>query len=187
MNVLLVDNYDSFTFNLYHLLEAMVDRVTVVRNDELDFNTVKSIDKIILSPGPGLPSESGQLMPLIQEFYTKKSILGICLGHQAIAEVFGCNLLNMSDVKHGKKSCLDFIDDREVLFNSIEENTVVGHYHSWVIDPNTISNELKVTSKSDDLIMSISHESYDVRGLQFHPESILTTQGDVILRNWINS
>lgn len=187
MNILLVDNYDSFTFNLYHLLEAMVDKVTVVRNDELDFNSVKSFDKIILSPGPGLPSESGQLITLIQEFYTTKSILGICLGHQAIAEVFGCKLLNMSNVKHGEKSFLDYIDEREALFSGVEENTVVGHYHSWIIDSNTISKELKVTSKSNDLIMSISHESYDVKGLQFHPESILTTQGDVILRNWINS
>lgn len=187
MNVLLVDNYDSFTFNLYHLLESMVDKVTVVRNDELDFDSVKSFDKIILSPGPGLPSESGQLTSLIQEFYTTKSILGICLGHQAIAEVFGCKLLNMSNVKHGEKSFLDYIDEREVLFNGVEENTVVGHYHSWVIDPSTTCNELTVTSKSNDLIMSISHESYDVKGLQFHPESILTTQGDVILRNWINS
>lgn len=187
MNVLLVDNYDSFTFNLYHLLEDMVENVTVLRNDELDFKFVKSFDKIVLSPGPGLPSESGQLIPFIKEFYKTKSILGICLGHQAIAEVFGSKLLNMREVKHGVKSHLDYIDKTEVLFSGLSENTVVGHYHSWVIDPNSISNDLQITSKSKDLIMSISHKNYDVKGLQFHPESVLTTQGSTILKNWINS
>ncbi|MBL6873234.1 MAG: aminodeoxychorismate/anthranilate synthase component II [Flavobacteriales bacterium] len=187
MKVLLVDNYDSFTFNLYHLLESMTDMVTVLRNDELDFKDINSFDKIILSPGPGLPSESGQLMPLIKEFYSTKSILGICLGHQAIAEVFGSKLLNMSDVRHGIKSNLDYIDSTELLFNGIYKNAAVGHYHSWVVDPKTISDELKVTSKSNDLIMSISHNFYDVKGLQFHPESILTPQGGTIIQNWIDS
>lgn len=187
MKVLLVDNYDSFTFNLYHLLESMVNNVSVLRNDELNFDAIKSFDKIILSPGPGLPYESAELVPLIEEFHSSKSILGICLGHQAIAEVFGSKLLNMSEVKHGLKSNLDFIDTSEVIFSGVKKNTPIGHYHSWVVDPNSISNDLYITSKSGDLIMSLSHKKYDVKGLQFHPESILTPQGDLMLRNWINS
>lgn len=185
MNILIIDNYDSFTFNLYHLIEPLVSGVSVVRNDNIDYHLVADFDKVILSPGPGLPSESNQLLPFIDYFHTQKSILGICLGHQAIGQFFGCKLLNLDTVKHGEKTILNHVDQQEPLFCGIEQPMEVGHYHSWVLDPNHIGSDIKVTSNSNDMIMSISHKKYDLKGLQFHPESILTPMGAKLLRNWI--
>lgn len=185
MNVLIVDNYDSFTYNLFHLVDAMVQKVIVVRNDCIDFEMSNNFDKIILSPGPGLPSESPQLFPFIDYFHKTKSILGVCLGHQAIGEFFGCKLLNLQKVKHGEYSSLEIIDPQEPIFRGLNDKVQIGHYHSWVIDPNHITNELNVTSTSDGLIMSISHKKYDLKGLQFHPESVLTPQGAKMLSNWL--
>ena len=186
MNVLIVDNYDSFTYNLYHLIEPMVQKVTVVRNDRLDFKGAHAFDKIILSPGPGLPSESAQLLPFIDHFHSRKSILGVCLGHQAIGQFFGCQLLNLEKVKHGEYSTLDFIDYQEPLFKGLQGEIKVGHYHSWVIDPNKLASELSVTSTSNGMIMSMSHKKYDLKGVQFHPESVLTPQGTKMLNNWLS-
>lgn len=185
MKVLLVDNYDSFTFNLFHLLQDKVSVVDVVRNNKIDFDKVNQYDKIVLSPGPGLPSESSLLKPLIEIFASKKSILGICLGHQAIGEVFDCKLLKMSKVRHGVKSVLTNYDKSDYLFRGLKEPIEVGHYHSWHLDKNSISDSIKITAESDGIIMALSHQQFDVKGLQFHPESILTPQGGKLIENWI--
>ena len=185
MKVLLVDNYDSFTFNLFHLFQDKVSVIDVVRNDKIDFDKVNKYDKIVLSPGPGLPSESSLLKPLIKNYATKKSMLGICLGHQAIGEVFECKLLKMSKVKHGVKSVLTNYDKSDYLFKGLKEPIEVGHYHSWHLDKNSISDSIKIIAQSESLIMALSHQQFDVKGLQFHPESILTPQGRKIIENWI--
>ena len=186
MRILLVDNYDSFTFNLFHLLQNKVSLIDVVRNDKLNFDKVNQYDKIVLSPGPGIPSEASKLKPLIESFSSSKSILGICLGHQAIGEVFGLKMLKMSNVKHGVKSIITTYDKDDYLFKDLKDPIQIGHYHSWVLDEKTISNKIKVTAKSESLIMALSHTDFDVKGLQFHPESILTPQGEKILDNWIS-
>lgn len=185
MNVLIIDNYDSFTFNLYHIIEPMVKKIDVVRNDCIDFDKVKKYDKILLSPGPGLPSEASMLIPFIEEFHTSKSILGVCLGHQAIGEFFGCKLVNLKTVLHGDYTILDYIDKKEPLFKGLKNKIKVGHYHSWIIDSKHIKNKIRITSKSNQMIMSISHEYYDVKGVQFHPESILTPDGSLMMQNWL--
>tara|TARA_B100000513_G_scaffold191405_1_gene116716 strand:+ start:2166 stop:2729 length:564 start_codon:yes stop_codon:yes gene_type:complete len=185
MKILLVDNYDSFTFNLFYLLQNKVSIVDVVRNDKINFDKVNLYDKIVLSPGPGLPSESSLLKPLIEIFSSKKSILGICLGHQAIGEVFGCKLLKMSDVRHGVKSILTNYDKSDYLFRELNDPVYVGHYHSWYLDKNSITDSIKIIAECDDIIMALSHQQFDVKGLQFHPESILTPQGDKLIDNWI--
>ena len=186
MRILLVDNYDSFTFNLFHLLQDKVASIDVVRNDKVDFGKIQQYDKIILSPGPGLPSEASLLKPLIENFANKKSILGICLGHQAIGEVFGCKLLKMSNVKHGVSSFITEFDSEDYLFRGLDKPLQVGHYHSWVLDKNEISDSIHFIAKSNELIMGLSHHKFDVKGLQFHPESILTPQGDKMIENWLN-
>lgn len=185
MKVLLVDNYDSFTFNLFHLLQDKVSAVDVVRNDKIDFDKVNQYDKIVLSPGPGLPSESSLLKLLIESFASKKSILGICLGHQAIGEVYGCKLLKMSKVRHGFKSILTNYDKSDYLFSGLKEPIEVGHYHSWYLDKNSIPESIKITAQSQGIIMALSHQKFDVKGLQFHPESILTPKGGKLIDNWI--
>jgi anthranilate synthase component 2 len=185
MRILLVDNYDSFTFNLFHLIQGKVSSIDVVRNDKLDFDKVHQYDKIVLSPGPGIPSEASKLKPLVEFFSMSKSILGICLGHQAIGEVFGCKMLKMSNVMHGSKSFLTTYDTDDYLFKGLKNPIQVGHYHSWILDDKTISSNIKVIAESENLIMAITHKQYDVKGLQFHPESILTPQGEKILDNWL--
>ena len=186
MKILLVDNYDSFTFNLFHLLQNKVSEIEVVRNDKLDFTKVNKYDKIILSPGPGLPSESFLLKPLIENFASKKSILGICLGHQAIGEVFGCKLLKMNNVKHGVKSVITNYDQTDYLFKGFEEPIEVGHYHSWHLNKEGISKSIKITAESEGLVMALSHHKLDVKGLQFHPESVLTPLGEKLIDNWLS-
>lgn len=186
--VLVIDNYDSFTYNLVHYLEALDCEVRVLRNDEITLQDVADYTKILLSPGPGVPNEAGILKDIIAEYAPFKSILGICLGQQAIAEVFGGSLINMETVYHGVAATAKIITDDEPLFNGMEKEIQVGRYHSWSVDPATLPDVLQVTSTDiNGQIMSLRHKVYDVKGVQFHPESILTPQGKQILQNWINS
>ncbi|MFY8181180.1 MAG: anthranilate synthase component II [Flavobacterium sp.] len=186
MKVLVVDNYDSFVYNIVHLLyEIGVAEIDVIKNDQLDFSYINQYDKIVLSPGPGIPENAGMMPQLLSQFASTKSILGICLGHQAIAEHFGTDLINLSEPLHGVASEIEILKE-DYLFENLPKNFKIGHYHSWVVSE-TISNDLEILAK-DELgnIMAIKHKKYDVRGLQFHPESILTENGKTILTNWIN-
>lgn len=183
--VVIIDNYDSFTYNLVHYLEDLNCLVTVYRNDEFELDELEKFDKILLSPGPGLPSEAGLLKEVIQHYAPSKSILGICLGLQAIAEVFGGNLLNLNKVHHGKSSEITLVSE-DSLFNGLPKNILVGRYHSWVMNPDAVPEVLEVTSIDEEQqIMSIKHNNLDVKGVQFHPESILTPEGKTILKNWV--
>ncbi|RXR28312.1 aminodeoxychorismate/anthranilate synthase component II [Flavobacterium piscinae] len=183
--VVIIDNYDSFTYNLVHYLEDLNCSVTVYRNDEFEIDELEKFDKILLSPGPGLPADAGLLKQVITTYSNSKSILGICLGLQAIAEVFGGNLLNLNKVHHGKSSEITIVSEDE-LFNGLPKKIEVGRYHSWVMNPNSIPEVLEVTSVDEELqIMSIKHNYLDVKGVQFHPESILTPDGKTILKNWL--
>lgn len=191
MKILVFDNYDSFTYNLVHLVEKIMHiKVEVYRNDQIPLEKVKEYDKIILSPGPGIPEEAGLLLPLIKEYAATKSILGVCLGHQAIGEAFGGKLTNLSTVYHGvatpievkrKKSTFD-----NSLFDGLPDKFDVGRYHSWIINDENFPDELEVTARDENnYIMALQHKKYDVQGVQFHPESVLTPLGEVILRNWL--
>jgi anthranilate synthase component 2 len=186
MNILVFDNYDSFTYNLVHLVEKIThQKVTVVRNDQITLEEVAAYDKIILSPGPGIPSEAGLLLPLIKQYAASKSILGVCLGHQAIGEAFGATLENLSTVYHGVATPIK-IDNSNYLFNGLTDTIVVGRYHSWVIANNNFPDTLKVTATDENgLIMAIEHTAYDVCGVQFHPESVLTPNGETVIKNWL--
>lgn len=186
MKILVFDNYDSFTYNLVHLVENITNqKVTVVRNDQITLEDVAGYDKIILSPGPGIPSEAGLLLPLIKQYAAYKSILGVCLGHQAIGEAFGATLENLSTVYHGVATPIT-IDNTNYLFNGLEHSIEVGRYHSWVISNKNLPDVLKVTATDENgLIMAIEHTSYDVCGVQFHPESVLTPCGETVIKNWI--
>ena len=186
MKILVVDNYDSFVYNIVHLLyEIGVSEIDVIKNDQLDFLDIKMYDKIVLSPGPGIPENAGMMPQLLKEFASTKSILGICLGHQAIAEHFGTKLVNLSAPLHGISSKIEIIKG-EYLFENLPKNFKIGHYHSWVVSID-ISDELDVLAKDEfGNIMAIKHKIYDVCGVQFHPESILTENGKELLTNWIN-
>jgi anthranilate synthase component 2 len=187
VKLLVFDNYDSFTYNLVHLVKQ-VDKnidVDVYRNDELPLDKVKDYDKIILSPGPGIPSEAGALLPLIKEYAGTKSMLGVCLGHQAIGEVFGGKLVNLSTVYHG--IALNCKLQSSPLFKGLPEEILVGRYHSWVVSEEGFPEELEITAQDDNgYIMALQHKTYDIQGVQFHPESVLTPDGETILRNWLN-
>ena len=184
--IVVIDNYDSFTFNLVHYLEALDCEVTVYRNDEFELEDLQSFDKILLSPGPGIPDEAGLLKKVIATYASSKSILGICLGHQAIAEVFSSNITNLKSPLHGISSKVYLTKNIDVLFTDIPTTFEVGLYHSWIIDQKSLSEELLVTSENENgYIMSITHQIYDVKGIQFHPESILTPRGKTILKNWV--
>ena len=185
--VLVIDNYDSFTYNLVHYLEDLNCEVTVIRNDKLQLEDVKPFDKIVLSPGPGIPDEAGLLKPIIKEYGATKSILGVCLGQQAIGEVFGGQLNNLDEVYHGVATQVKITVDDESMFEGLGENIEVGRYHSWVVDTN-LPDELEATSFDENgQIMSLRHRIYDVKGVQFHPESVLTPLGKKMLKNWVNS
>ena len=186
MKILVFDNYDSFTYNLVHLVEKITNqKVTVVRNDQITLEEVAAYDKIILSPGPGIPSEAGLLLPLIKQYAASKSILGVCLGHQAIGEAFGATLENLSTVYHGVATPIK-IDNSNYLFNGLIDTIEVGRYHSWVIANNNFPDTLKVTATDENgLIMAIEHTAYDVCGVQFHPESVLTPNGETVIKNWL--
>jgi anthranilate synthase component 2 len=185
--VLVIDNYDSFTYNLVHYLEDLNCEVTVVRNDKLDIEDVKPFNKIVLSPGPGIPDEAGLLKAIIKEYASTKSILGVCLGQQAIGEVFGGSLINLEEVFHGVATNVTITVDDESLFKGLEKEIEVGRYHSWVVNPN-LPDCLEATSfDANGQVMSLRHREYDVKGVQFHPESVLTPNGKQILENWINN
>lgn len=189
MKILLIDNYDSFTYNLLHLIRKSCPNaeVDVVYNDMLNMESVDKYDKIVISPGPELPTNSGCILEVIKRYSSTKSILGICLGHQAIGEAFGAKLVKLSDVCHGISSTAKKTSD-DYIFNSILSKFKVGRYHSWAIDKSTLPYELEVTSTSEDgVIMSVKHKHYDVHGLQFHPESILTECGESVMKEFFNS
>ncbi len=184
--VLVIDNYDSFTYNLVHYLEDLDCEVTVKRNDKLTLEEVDAFEKIVLSPGPGIPDEAGLLKSIIKQYAATKSILGVCLGQQAIGEVFGGTLINLDTVFHGIATEVDITVDDEQLFKGLEKTIEVGRYHSWVVDAN-LPDQLEATSfDCNGQVMSLRHKVYDVRGVQYHPESVLTPNGKQILENWIN-
>lgn len=186
--IVIIDNYDSFTFNLVHYLEALQSEVTVYRNDEFDIEDIVVFDKILLSPGPGIPHEAGLLKKVISTYAPTKSILGICLGHQAIADVFNSKLINLKSPLHGIPSKVILTKNSDTLFDNLPQNFEVGLYHSWIVDENSLSNDLRITAVNENgLIMAIQHKIFDVKGIQFHPESIMTSHGKTILKNWIES
>lgn len=187
IKVLVIDNYDSFTYNLVHYLEDLNCDVTVVRNDKLDLKDVKPYDKIVLSPGPGIPDEAGLLKAIIREYAPTKSILGVCLGQQAIGEVFGGSIINLDEVYHGVATKVTITVEDEPLFDGLGNEIEVGRYHSWVVD-NNLPEVLEATSYDENgQIMSLRHKVYDVKGVQYHPESVLTPKGKEILKNWLKS
>ncbi len=186
MKTVLIDNYDSFTYNLHHLLRELDVDVTVYRNDQFELSDLAIYDKILLSPGPGIPSEAGLLMQVIKEYAGKKPILGICLGEQAIGESFGGTLINLSEVFHGVQTPAHIIAD-DYIFKGLPNDIMVGRYHSWVVDAKTLPDTLEITATSEEgQIMALRHKTYDIRGIQFHPESILTPQGKIMIQNWVN-
>jgi anthranilate synthase component 2 len=206
MKLLVFDNYDSFTYNLVHLVEKILkQKVDVYRNDQIPLENVKAYDKIILSPGPGIPEEAGLLLPLIREYASNKSILGVCLGHQAIGEAFGGKLINLSTVFHGVATKIEFVkrersdvknkdsrlpanDSKSSLFDGLPAEIEAGRYHSWIVSDENFPADLEVTARDENnYIMGLQHKTYDVQGVQFHPESVLTPMGEVILRNWLKS
>ncbi|MFN8407274.1 MAG: aminodeoxychorismate/anthranilate synthase component II [Sphingobacteriaceae bacterium] len=185
MTILVIDNYDSFTFNLVHLLNEVGHEVVVWRNDKFNLADVNAFDKIVLSPGPGIPSEAGLLLDVIRTYSPTKSILGVCLGMQAIAEVFGGELYNLLRPVHGRATPIRVLDTQEQLFLNCPTTFQVGRYHSWAVSNEKIPVELKVTSTDlDGVIMSLRHQTLDVRGVQFHPESVLTEYGKQMITNW---
>lgn len=187
MKILVIDNYDSFTYNLVHYLEDLNCDVTVLRNDKLTLEDVEPFDKILLSPGPGIPDEAGLLKPIIKKYAPTKSILGVCLGQQAIGEVFGGSLVNLNEVYHGVATKVKITVDDEPIFAGLEKEIEVGRYHSWVVNPN-LPESLEATSFDENgQVMSLRHKTYNVKGVQYHPESVLTPTGKQILKNWINS
>lgn len=187
MKVAVIDNYDSFTYNLVHYLEDLDVEVTIFRNDELEVADLENFEKILLSPGPGIPDEAGLLKEIIRKYAPTKSILGICLGLQAIGEVFGGNLINLEKVYHGVATKI-FIIENDTLFHDIPSEIIVGRYHSWVVNKINLPKDLIITAvDTNQQIMSLKHIVYDVKAVQFHPESIMTPYGKQILKNWISN
>lgn len=185
MKIVIIDNYDSFTYNLSHLLKEKGAEVTVYRNDKFTLGQLEPFDKIVLSPGPGIPSEAGLLMDVIRTYKGIKPILGVCLGHQAIGEVFGASLLNLSEVYHGLATVGTQLGN-DYIFNGLDKRITMGRYHSWVINNVNLPDCLEITAVSDDgNIMGIKHKNYDIHGIQFHPESVLTPDGPRIIDNWL--
>ena len=188
MKILVVDNYDSFTFNLVHLLHECGFEPTVWRNDKFELADVEQFDKILLSPGPGIPSEAGLLLDVIKTYAPSKSILGVCLGMQAMAEVFGGNLYNLSYPVHGRATAMQVLDDSERLFDELPQTFNVGRYHSWAVSREGLPDDVKITAKdTEGVIMALRHLQYDVRGVQFHPESVLTEHGKQMIKNWLTT
>lgn len=185
MKIVIIDNYDSFTYNLAHLVKELGAEVDVVRNDQFSIEELSSYDKIILSPGPGIPSEAGLLLEVIKAYAGRKPILGVCLGHQAIGEVFGGKLTNLKEVYHGVITQGKHLGI-DPIFKGLPEDIEMGRYHSWVVDKEGFPPCLSITAVSDDgYIMGLCHNDYDIRGIQFHPESVLTKDGRVMLQNWL--
>ncbi len=188
MKILVFDNYDSFTYNLVHLVNKIMPGCTdVFRNDEIPLEKIAAYDKIILSPGPGIPSEAGLLLPLIKEYASSKSILGVCLGHQGIGEAFGGKLVNLSTVYHGVSTrCVATREDD--LYKNLPKEFDVGRYHSWIVSEEQFPAELEITARDEHgMIMGLRHRQFDVQGVQFHPESVLTPDGETIMKNWLTT
>jgi len=187
MKILVIDNYDSFVYNLVHILYSLgAEDITVRKNDQIALEEIRAYDKILLSPGPGVPKDAGIMPALIREFSETKSILGICLGHQAISEAFGAEIENLKEPLHGVSSQLSALTP-DYLFKNCPQQFKVGHYHSWVTAEDSLNDQLIITSKDErGYIMSLAHKTFDVRGLQFHPESVLTESGVQMLLNWLN-
>jgi anthranilate synthase component II len=187
MKILVLDNYDSFTYNLIHYVKELTDaQVDVFRNDMIALSEVAAYDKILLSPGPGIPSESGILLELIKQYAASKSIMGVCLGQQAIAEAFGGKLVNLDKVFHGVETEINITDTTEPLFKGVEDKFMAGRYHSWNVCEANLPTCLHITATdSNGLIMALRHKEFDVRGVQFHPESVLTPMGRTIVANWL--
>ena len=185
MKIVIIDNYDSFTYNLSHLIKSLGAEVSVVRNDQFGLDEIEAYSKIILSPGPGIPSEAGLLLDVIRTYAGRKPILGVCLGHQAIGEAFGGRLENLSDVFHGVATPCHIVAD-DPIFSGIERDITIGRYHSWVVSREGLPECLEVTAVSDEgQIMALRHREMNVRGIQFHPESVLTPDGRKMLQNWL--
>ena len=188
MKILVIDNYDSFVYNLVHYLEELDCEVTVIRNDRFHIDEVEEYDKILLSPGPGIPDEAGLLKEVIKKYATSKSMLGVCLGQQAIGEVFGGSIENLSEVFHGVATNAIITVEDEPLFKGMEKEIEVGRYHSWVVSKKNFPDVLEVTAVDENgQIMALRHRTLDIRGVQFHPESVLTPQGKQIIKNWIEN
>ncbi|HSH19239.1 MAG TPA: aminodeoxychorismate/anthranilate synthase component II [Draconibacterium sp.] len=188
-SILVIDNYDSFTYNLVHAIKKLSGlSVDVFRNDEISLEEIEKYDKIVLSPGPGIPEEAGLLLEIIKHFAPTKSILGVCLGHQAIGEAFGGELHNMNKVLHGIATPVELTETESVLFKELPKTFDVGRYHSWIVKKENLPNCFDVTSyDKEGLIMSMKHKDFDVEGVQFHPESVLTPLGEKIIANWLNA
>ena len=189
MHIVIIDNYDSFTYNLAHLVRELGATVTVFRNDQFELPQLEAFDKIILSPGPGIPSEAGLLLDVIRTYAGRKPMLGVCLGHQAIGEVFGGKLSNLSDVYHGVATNVTVLDHSATsLFAGLPDRVTIGRYHSWVVSKDGFPDCLEITAESDEgQIMGLRHRDYDIQGIQFHPESVLTPDGRQMIANWLNS
>lgn len=193
MKIVMIDNYDSFTYNLVHLVKELGADITVFRNDQFELEQLEEFDKIMLSPGPGIPSEAGKLLDVIKTYAGVKPILGICLGEQAIGESFGGTLVNLSDVFHGVQTpahVVDFIEHGEhkidYIFRGINSDILVGRYHSWVVDAESLPDCLEATCLSNEgQVMALRHKEFDIRGIQFHPESVLTPDGKKMINNWL--
>ena len=185
MKIVIIDNYDSFTYNLSHLLKELGAEVDVVRNDKFELKDLEQYDKIVLSPGPGIPSEAGLLLDVIRTYAGRKPILGVCLGHQAIGEVFGASLENLKEVYHGVQTEGTQLGN-DYIFEGLPERVMMGRYHSWVVAKDSVPECLDVTAMSDDgEIMAMRHRQYDIHGIQFHPESVLTPEGKTIVGNFL--
>lgn len=187
--ILVIDNYDSFTYNLVHAIKKISGQpVDVFRNDEISLEEIQKYDKIVLSPGPGIPEEAGLLLDIIKEYAPKKSMLGVCLGHQAIGEVFGGKLHNMNRVLHGIATPVKLTQNKSKLFEGLPDSFDVGRYHSWIVEDENLPDCFEVTSYDNEgQVMSMQHKEYDVQGVQFHPESVLTPLGEKIIKNWLES
>ncbi len=187
--IIVIDNYDSFTYNLVHYIEKITDkRVDVFRNDEISVDDVGNYDKILLSPGPGLPIEAGIILDIIKKYGPSRSILGVCLGHQAIGQAFGGNLINLDKVYHGIATEIEVLTPNDPLYKGIPAKFNVGRYHSWVVEKENLPDCFTITSIDEKgLIMGISHKKFDIRGVQYHPESVLTEHGLAIVKNWLDN
>jgi len=186
--ILVLDNYDSFTYNLVHIIRELGYKYEVHRNDRIEVEEVERFDKIMLSPGPGIPEEAGIMKAVIKRYGPTKSILGVCLGHQGIAEVYGAKLFNIQDVLHGVTSQLNLKSKKAKLFKGLPNQFRVTHYHSWAVVPESINGNLLVTASNEaGLVMALQHKEFDVHGVQFHPESVMTEHGKEIISNWLTS
>ena len=186
--IVIIDNYDSFTYNLVHLINEIIDgEVTVLRNDQFKIDALEAFDYIILSPGPGLPEEAGLLKEVIRKYGSTKKIFGVCLGLQAIGEVFGGELKNLSKVFHGMKTTMKQTENTDPIFDGIDQSFEAGRYHSWVINKDSCPDDLLITAVDDEgEIMAARHKDFDIYGVQFHPESIMTPDGRIMMTNFLN-